>query len=293
MDSLARWLARRSLKSLHRWGAVLGWAVWSLSPVYRRRLRDHADLAGVPAPQRRLSVAEAGKTALELPRLWLRPPGHPIADPIEWEAQALIEEALAAGRGLLFLTPHLGSFELSAQAYAQHYGHRQPMTVLYRPSRKPWLRQLEERARQRPGLATAPASLAGVRQLMRALHQGQTVGLLPDQVPPLGQGVWAPFFGRPAYTMTLAARLAQHTGAAVLLALCERLPEGRGYRIRLRRPGIELPARPQPGGAPQAEQAWAQQSAAVVNCWMEALIRECPQQYFWSYNRYKAPRVAD
>jgi Kdo2-lipid IVA lauroyltransferase/acyltransferase len=123
----------------------------------------------------------------ELPRLWLRPRGRPIEDPVHWEGETLLERLLDENRGLVLLTPHMGSFEVAAQAYAQKYGARQPMTVLYRPARKPWLRRLEETARARPALATAPATLPGVRQMLRALKRGETLGLLPDQVPPEGK----------------------------------------------------------------------------------------------------------
>ena len=95
------------------------------------------------------------------------------------------------------LTPHLGCFEICAQAYAERLAQYGPITVLYRPAKQPWLREvMEATARGARALATAPASLAGVRQMIRALRRGETVGLLPDQVPPSGQGVWAPFFGQ-------------------------------------------------------------------------------------------------
>ncbi len=292
MPGLIRWMSRRSLPLLHAWGAALGWLTWALSPTYRRLHRAHAALAGVPAAARRASVAEAGKLVAELPRLWLRPPGRPIADPVRWEGEALLEDLLAGGRGLVLLTPHMGSFEMAAQAYAERFGARQPLTVLYRPARQAWLRELEETARARPHLATAPASLAGVRQMLRALRQGQTVGLLPDQVPPDGQGVWAPFFGREAYTMTLAARLVQQTGAALVLIWCERLPRGAGYVVRVESMPEPLPEAPAPGADEAALQAHARTCAAVVNRAMEALILRHPAQYLWAYNRYKAPRGA-
>ena len=279
---LVRWLSRRSLRLLHALGAVLGWLGYALSPSYRRRLDANAALAGLSAAERRASVAEAGKLVLELPRLWLRPRDQAVADPVQWEGDAQLSEWLDRGRGVVLLTPHLGGFELSAQAYAERFGARRPITVLYRPARQPWLRELEESARGRPGLATAPANLAGVRLLLRALKRGEAVGLLPDQVPPDGQGVWVPFFGRPAYTMTLAARLAQQTGAAVGVALAERLPRGGGYVVRV------LPlAEPLPDAAAGDEAAaWA------VNRSMEAMIRMKPSQYLWGYHRYKAPRCA-
>jgi KDO2-lipid IV(A) lauroyltransferase len=275
---LLRWLSRQSLRVLHAIGAFLGWMVYGLSPSYRRRVHGNAQRAGISLQQRRQAVGEAGKLVLESLRLWLRPAGQPIADPVHWQGEPLIDEALALGRGLVFLTPHMGSFEVTAQAYAQRYGTRCPITVMYRPARYRMLRELEEAARARPALATAPASIAGVRQMMRALKRGEAVGLLPDQVPPEGMGVWADFFGAPAYTMTLAARLAQHAGAPIVLAWCERLPRGRGYHLRLSRLAEPLP--------PQGEAA----QAAVINRAMESLIRQCPQQYLWGYNRYKGPR---
>jgi KDO2-lipid IV(A) lauroyltransferase len=284
---LLGWLARRSLRFLHALGAALGWAGYLLSPSYRRRLDANATLAGVGRAERRAAVAEAGKLVAELPRLWLRPAGRAIEDPVAWDGAALIDDALAAGRGLVLLTPHMGSFEICAQAYAERFGARQPVTVLYRPARQAWLRELEETARARPALATAPASLAGVRQMMRALRRGETLGLLPDQVPPEGMGVWAPFFGQPAYTMTLAARLVLQTGAAVHLIWGERLPRGAGYVLHVR-----PLAQPLPGQGEQDEQAWMASAAAAINRSMETLIRERPSQYLWGYHRYKTPRGA-
>lgn len=278
---LLRWLARRPLWLLHGMGFVLGWTGYALSPTYRRRLRANAALAGLSAAQRRAAVAQAGCLVTELPRLWLRPATQPIADPVSWEGEALMQDLLDAPRGLVLITPHLGSFELAAQAYAERFGAQKPLTVLYRPAHKPWLRELEETARARPMLATAPATLAGVRQMLRALKRGESVGLLPDQVPPEGLGAWAPFFGERAYTMTLAARLVQQTGAGVLVVWAERLPRGCGYRVR-----VQPLAEPLPDAGAQDDAA----VAASLNRSMEAVIRQKPEQYLWGYHRYKQPR---
>jgi len=196
-----------------------------------------------------------------------------------------VDAAHEAGRGLVLLTPHLGCFEITAQAYAERYARRHgPITVRYRPARKAWLRELVANSRHKPGLiAAAPATLAGVRQMIRALRRGETIGLLPDQVPPEGMGAWAPFFGKPVYTMTLAARLVQQTGASLLLIWGERLPRGAGYVVHFEPFGETLPADPEA----QAE------SAAAVNRAMERLIMQRPEQYLWGYNRYKMPRQAD
>lgn len=274
---LLRWVARRPLRLLHAIGAVLGWLVYAASPSYRRRLLANAQRAGITPQQRRESVGQAGKMVLESLRLWLRPPGEPIADAVHWHGAQLIDDALAQGRGLIFLTPHLGSFETTAQAYAQRYGARKPITVMYRPARYRVLRELEEAARARAALATAPAAIAGVRQMLRALKKGEAVGLLPDQVPPDGLGVWADFFGAPAYTMTLAARLIQQTGATPLLVWGERLPRGQGYVLHFR-----ALAEPMAGELAPA--------VAQINREMERLIREAPGQYLWGYGRYKTPR---
>ena len=272
MKILFRLLARLPLPLLQAFGALLGWLAFGLSPMYRRRFLANARQAGYAFRQVRAAVGEAGKLVGEVPRLWF---GKPV--PLEWEGAELIEAARAAGRGVLFLTPHLGCFEATAQGYASRFGR---ITVLYRPARKAWLRDLVDTARQRTNLATAPTTLAGVRQMLRALKSGEAVGLLPDQVPPQGLGVWAPFFGRPAYTMTLPARLAQQTGAQVVLAWGERLPGGRGFRIRLR---------PWAGGSFEGP---AEAAARQVNARMEQLVREAPQQYLWGYARYKEPRGA-
>jgi KDO2-lipid IV(A) lauroyltransferase len=268
---LFRTLSLLPLPVLHALGWVLGWLSFLVSGRYRRRLLAHAKQAGFSSRVALASVGEAGKLVAELPRLWL---GAPVS--VEWDGAALIETAQAGGAGVLFLTPHLGCFEITAQAYARRFGAQHPMTVLFRPARQPWLRDLVAGARQRPGLLAAPTTLAGVKQLIKALKGGDVVGLLPDQVPPDGQGVWAPFFGRDAYTMTLSARLAQSGDTKILVSWGERLSWGRGFRVHVR-----------PFGPLDNDAAAA---ARQINEAMEALVRECPAQYLWSYDRYKSPR---
>ena len=284
MLTLLSWLSRRSLGFLHALGCLLGWAAYLLSGSYRLRLRRNAALAGIDRRARRAAVAQAGRMVAELPWLWLRPSSRPLGTALQWQGQALIDAALDEGRGLVLLTPHLGCFEVCAQAIAECYGGRTRLTAMYRPARQPWLRSLEETARERPGLATAPAALAGVRQMIRALRRGESVGLLPDQVPPEGMGVWAPFYGQPAYTMTLATRLAQQTGAVLLLIWAERLDRGRGYLLR-----VSAPAQPLPTQAAD-DTALQLACATAVNREMERLIDQCPSQYLWGYHRYKQPR---
>ncbi len=274
MLALYRFAARWPLGLLHALGAALGWLTWAASPTYRRRVSENARRAGYDFAAVRASIAHAGRMALETPRLWF---GAPV--PVLWQGDDWLEQAYASRRGIVFMTPHLGCFEITAQAAAARYhAEHGPITVLYRPSRQPALAEVVETARQRDGLETAPTTLAGVRQMIRALRAGQAVGLLPDQVPPEGLGLWSPFFGRPAYTMTLAARLIQQTGAVPLIAWGERLPRARGFRIHV------LPF-------PESLSADLETAVAQINRAMEGLIRQCPQQYLWGYGRYKTPRA--
>ena len=284
MVGLLRWLARWPLGWLHQWGAAAGWIAYAFSSTYRRRFAENAAQAGLDRATMRPAIAEAGRALLELPLLWMRPVAQPILPLVRWEGEALILAALRERRGVVMLTPHMGSFEVTAQACAERFADVSgPITVLYRPARKAVLRAVMDESRARPGVATAPATLAGVRQMIRALRRGEVVGLLPDQVPPAGMGVWAPFFGRPAYTMTLAARLVQQTGAVPLLIWGERLARGAGYVVRVSAFDEALPA----AAGDESTQA---ESAAVINRAMERLIRQCPGQYLWGYNRYKTPR---
>ena len=267
---LFRLLSKLPLSALHALGAALGWVVYLASSDYRARLRvniGRADFTdSLPA-----TIRESGKNILELPFIWCAPPQRVLAS-ARIENWDIAQAALDAGRGVIFLTPHLGCFEIIAQAIAQ----QTPLAVLYRPPRKAALKPLIEGARARHNLLLAPASLAGVRTLLKTLKKGGAIGLLPDQVPQQGDGVWADFFGKPAYTMTLSAKLHKMTGAPIILSYAERLPHGRGYVIRFVAFDQIL------GETPE-------QQAAAINRAMEQLIARCPAQYFWSYNRYKTP----
>jgi Kdo2-lipid IVA lauroyltransferase/acyltransferase len=271
INLLFKLCAHLPLGVLHVLGAALGWLSYVLSATYRARFAANVQQAGLTRRQIHGAVAQSGKTIAELPRLWM---GAPV--PTTIDGAELVDAALALGKGVLFLTPHLGCFEVTAQAYAQRYAPQFPITVLYRPARKAWLQSLVAQSRDRPGLKAAPTTLSGVKTLMKALKAGEAVGLLPDQVPPEGLGVWATFFGRDAYTMTLPARLAQQTGATVLMAWGERLPGGRGYCVHFR-------------PMPASLSSDAHNAAKQINAAMEQLILECPAQYLWGYARYKTP----
>jgi KDO2-lipid IV(A) lauroyltransferase len=270
-----RFFSHWPLWALHAIGQSVGWLAWLFSPTYRQRFSANAKTAGLQFSQVRGAIGQAGSMSTELPRLWM---GKSPAMVWTEGSLACVESAYAAGHGVLFLTPHLGCFEVTAQALTASFSDKfGPLTVLYRPSRKEGLGQVMEATRARPGLDTAPTTLAGVRQMIKALRAGRAVGLLPDQVPPEGMGQWTPFFGKPAYTMTLAARLALQTGAKLMVIWGERLPWGQGYRIHASE--LNTP-----------EKADVDLLVLQINQAMERLILTRPDQYLWGYARYKQPR---
>jgi Kdo2-lipid IVA lauroyltransferase/acyltransferase len=272
-----RQLARLPLSWLHRAGAALGWLVYWSSPSYAGRLRENLYGSGVCGgaaqcePVLRATIAETGKGVAELAAVWFGSDEEVARLVVECERWDVVESARARGNGILFLTPHLGCFEISSLYGAQ----RLPLTVLYRPPKQDWIEPLMVAGRSRWQATVAPANLRGVRMLYKALARGEAIGLLPDQAPGVGEGVWANFFGRPAYTMTLVTRLQKASGAAVIMAFAERLPKGSGYRLHLE----ELPT--------------AGLDEAALNRAVEAQVRRCPAQYLWGYNRYKTPEGAE
>ncbi len=275
---LFRFFSLWPLAVLHGMGGALGWLTWALSPSYRAHFRANVAQAGLPFAVARPAIAEAGRFVAELPKLWLRPRTQSCLGNVRIEGQAHAEQAFAQGRGVIFFGPHCGSFELGPQALAELYG---PITAIYRPARKAWLARLESFARNRQNLTVVPGGLSGIRQMHKSLKANQAVALLTDQVPPEGLGLWAPFFGKPAYTITLPVRLALQSGAVLLPVSCERLPWGRGYFLKIW---------PAVAGLETREKSDLLQAVTLINQAIEAIVRSQPGQYLWGYARYKTPR---
>ncbi|CAJ0731477.1 MULTISPECIES: lysophospholipid acyltransferase family protein [Ralstonia] len=272
------WLfSRLPLSALQALGGWLGALAAKVPGRYHDRLIAnfrHAYPDVTPAMLKEAGRS-AGRMVFEMPYFWVRKNGAQVAPHLFDVCRTVIERALADGRGLIFLTPHLGCFEVLPQAYANEH----PVTSLFKPPRKESLRAWIEHMRTGPNMHMAPADPRGVRMLVRALKRGEAIGILPDQTPTAGEGVWAPFFGKPAYTMTLVHRLHRLTGAPVVALFAERLPRGAGYRLHLEEIG-DLPED-------------ATQAATRINAAVERLIAVAPTQYLWGYNRYKHPKGAD
>ncbi len=271
-------LARLPLSVLHRIGALLGWVTYLSSGRYAARLREnlrHADVAHSEGEFRKLlraNVQEAGKGVMELPWVWRRPLEKVLTGVTQCEGWEHVEAAYAQGKGVIALTPHLGCFEIISLFIAS----RLPITTMYRPPRWAFLDKLMHDGRARGQTKLAPTDLGGVRQMLKTLKQGGIIGVLPDQVPGNGEGEWVPFFGRPAYTMTLIARLIRSSGAAVVMCNSERLPHGKGYALHFVPLAIDTTL----------------SIPGQINAALEKVIRTYPEQYLWSYNRYKVPRGA-
>jgi len=275
--ALLRAFGRLSLPTLHRMGAALGWLlVHTPNPVRRKaevtlglvitQFRAETRQSLLPAAMR-----EAGKSALEICKIWSGDPVSVLGLVRQVHGLPLFEAALASKRGLIIAAPHLGCWELLNFWVCR----RTPVAIAYRPPRQPALEPLLIRARGALAAEQVRAEgVAGVRTLYRRLAAGGVVGILPDQQPKQGDGEFAPFFGTPALTMVLLPRLAQRTGAAVLFAFAERLAHGAGFDLHF------LPAPPGIDD-PDLHTAVAALNRGVENC-----VQVAPAQYQWHYKRY-------
>lgn len=225
-----------------------------------------------------LSLIETVKTVLEAGPMWLWPPAKiqaMIVEPVNGEAA--VKAAIQAGRGVIVATPHHGSWEMAGHIAADRWG----ITSLYKPPRLAGLDHLIRQGRQRLGAQLVATDAKGIRNLYEALSRGEVIGILPDQDPGQSGGTFAPFFGIPANSMALLSRLARKTGAPVFICFCERLPGTQGYQLHC------LPA---PAGIDDADATIA---ATAMNAGIEACVRLCPEQYQWSYRRFRTRPVGE
>ncbi len=262
-----------SLPVVHGLGVSLGWLGSILSFKHARLTKINLQSSGIYQDEIefkravRQNIGESGKALLETLAIWFRNDKRQLSLVRSFDGWNHIEAGLASGKGIIFLTPHMGCFEITSLYVAT----RHPVTVLYRPPRHAWMLPLMNMGRKRGKIILAQANIHGVKQLLQAIKRGEAIGMLPDQAPLEGEGEWAPFFGRPAYTMTLVSKLAKKTGAQVLMVFGERLSYGRGYDIHIRPiadGGINTPT--------------------LLNTEIERTVMQCPTQYLWGYDRYKA-----
>ncbi len=282
MIFLFKLLARLPLSVLHGLGILLGWSIYLGPGRFSARIRHNVAESGVcdsPQACKRLvhqAISEFGKSLIELLPVWLRPYRQTLALIRGTSGLEHIDGARAAGKGIIIIAPHIGCFEIINQYFsAQH-----PFTAMYKPSPQPMVDAVMLAGRQRGQARLVPTDLSGVRALLAALKRHEAIGILPDQVASAGDGVWAPFLGRPAYTPTLTASLQRKTRAAAFFVAAERLDWGRGFHLHI------VPVKD--GDFPEAKVA----AAISINQGVEDMVRRFPAQYMWGYNRHKRPGSA-
>jgi KDO2-lipid IV(A) lauroyltransferase len=269
-------LAALPLAPLQIIGASMGILAYLGSKQYRSIFRPQYQ-AVVSARKLPFKLWEAVRASgmLFSDSLWIWRNPQKALQLVEVQNWDVVTSAISEGHGLVMLTPHLGGFEIIPRVLAQHF----PATILYRPSRQEWLNEIVEEGRAYPNMHFVPTNLNGVRQMTRALTRGEAIGILPDQVPSGGEGVWVSFFGRPAYTTPLPARLANRNNTPVVMFTAKRKDIGKGWLMQATRL------------APLSEDAST--AAAQINTAIENAVLVAPEQFIWSYNRYKHPAGAE
>lgn len=259
------------LSVLHVLGGWLGRFVARFDKRYGARLANNAAQAGFTSRQfARDSAAHMGRSVLELAHIWTWRIDAllPKVKVTGWEAVQKIQDS---GQGVLMLTPHIGAFEL----LSLWIGQRALFTAMYRPPKQAMIAEAMLSGRQKYQVKMASADVKGIRTMLRALKNGELVGLLPDQVPNAqGDAVLVDVFGAPAWTMTLPSKLLRQTGAALVIMSARRVSAPHRYEIDFQVvefvPSLDMAA-----------------DAARVNELMASVIHRAPEQYLWGYNRYK------
>ena len=265
-------LPKLSLNSVHTIGIFVGKLYFFFSKKNYKFLRENIQNSkifehSIVEDAIKENINELGKGIIESFYLWGSSKEGSLKLVRNIVGEKYLINAEKRGKGIIFLTPHLGCFEITSI----YYGSKMPITVMYRKARKIWMSDFMINGRKKGKVKPAPADINGLKKVLIALKNGEAVGILPDQVADKGEGEWANFFGRPAYTMVLISKLIKRTDATIIMAYGERLKNGNGFDIHveeLQRKDIETPN--------------------DLNKQVENFIKKNPTQYYWSYDRYKS-----
>jgi KDO2-lipid IV(A) lauroyltransferase len=216
-------------------------------------------------------LKNVGMSMMECGALWFWPAKKVLGLVKEVSGRELLESAMNNKNGVILAAPHIGAWEIIGLYCPQYW----PMTILFKAPRIKAMESLLRKVRERAGTTLVPAGASGVRELRKALSRNELIGILPDQDPGTGSGVFAPFFGIQANTMNLISRLANKTGATILVAYAERLPKGQGYHIHFES---------SPDCLTDTDPVVA---ATCLNGAIEECVRKLPSQYQWAYRRFK------
>ncbi|MCY4356955.1 MAG: lipid A biosynthesis acyltransferase [Gammaproteobacteria bacterium] len=217
------------------------------------------------------SLINTACTVLEMGKAWLAPADTMLSLVVSEQGYEEFQRAVQSDAGVILLAPHLGNWEI----FGFHACQGLASSFMYQPPRIAGLDRLLREVRSRTGIRLAPTSRKGIAELLLALKHGELVGILPDQVPNNANGVFAPFYGQPAFTMTLVSRLVQRTGARVFCGYAERLPGGQGFNA------VFLSA----DSAIYSEDLL--ESVTALNRCVEMAVDGALTQYQWEYKRFR------
>jgi KDO2-lipid IV(A) lauroyltransferase len=274
---MLRLFALMPLPLNHAVGAMLGRLAWRFGGAPKDATETNLALcfpqlnASEREAMARRCLVETGRSLSETGPLWLWGRERLLRLVRQVHGEGVLADAMAAGRGTILALPHTGAWELFGVWCPPRYA----TTSLYRPARIRELDKIIRAARERHGNRLVAAGARGVKALYQALARGELVIILPDQDPEQGAGMFAPFFGVPANTMVLLSRLAMKTGAAVVFGRAQRLPRGGGYELHFTAGDASIASGP------------LEASVTAVNAAVEQCVRACPEQYQWSYKRFK------
>ncbi len=277
LGPLLKFLSLLPLFWLRYIGSLVGIVGLKVSKKNAKRLKENLLNAGICTPENIDVVAqktaiETGKTVVEsLCITWQNSQAQIaslVVEAINFEA---VEEASKLGKAILFITPHLGNFEIVA-SYTQKR-LKKKFTVLYKPSKDKWFTRLMVEGRSRSGLTPVPTTRYGVLAMARALKNGEIAGILPDSVASESDGVWTNFFGKKVFATTLTAKLVKFDNVATFIVAPLRVKDGFI--------GNYVPFR--------TEETDTAKIVQEVYNELEKLILMAPTQYYWSYDRFRIP----
>ena len=271
LHALTFFLSMLSLRAVHTLGKYFGMLYFFLSKKNYKILKENIENSKIFHKDNisqaiKENTQELGKSILETLYIWSATQEKSLSLVNKIYGKKFIDKAEKMGKGIIFLTPHLGCYEIASI----FYGNTKPLTVMYRKARKTWLSDLMIKGRKKGLVNLASTDSKGLKKILMALKRSEAIGILPDQVADKGNGEMANFFGRPAYTMVLINKLIQRTEASIIMVYGERLRNGKGFDIH-----FELINKK------------SVSTSLGLNKELELFIKKNPTQYYWSYDRFK------
>lgn len=274
---LARLLAFLPLSTLQLLGSLLGELLWYKKSASVRVTIKNIQLcfpnlsASEQQALAKRSIKDTGQTLLEVSKAWLAPMPTVLSYITKVTEGLDVDAALARGKGIVLVAPHLGNWEILGHYLADRF----QFNALYQPPKAAALEEFVVASRRRVGTRLHATDRRGILGLFKALRDAEVVGVLPDMEPPEEAAIPAPFYGIEALSMTLVSKLVQKTGATVVFAYAKRLPSSKGFEV------VMIPA---PEAMYSDDLAV---SVAALNRGVEACVEGAVEQYQWEYKRFK------